>query len=102
MAISITARRVRELSQKKSFSERSGRSRIGPKARRVFCVTSNHGVNDMAAKKKKKAAAKKAVKKSAKKTKAKKAGASAKAGATKNKAKTVKKKQIVGEGDYAA
>ena len=83
---------MHELSQTKShWNERDARA-LAAKARRVFASTSNHGVNDMAAKKKKKAkaeegsakktqgqegrqeeVAKKASKKPAKKTKRKKA-----------------------------
>jgi hypothetical protein len=98
--------------------ERTDGSRIGPKARTDFSAASNHGVNDMAAKTKKKKAArggKAAGRKTARKakakssrgkvSKAKKPSRKPAARATKKAAAAKparKKKQVVGEGDYAA
>jgi hypothetical protein len=103
---------------KKIASERTQRSPIDRKARKNLRTDPIHGVNDMAAKKKKKAAkkapskkAKKAKKTTRKAAKTKKPAkkskktvkAAAKRPAPKKAAKKAKKKQqIVGEGDYQA
>src|SRR6185437_3822339 len=79
------------LSRNKMHPERSRRSRIGAKTRKIFLHTKNHGVNDMAARKKKKAKKAAKPKKGKKKAAPKKAKKSAKKSAKKAPAKKAKR-----------